>query len=113
MLKEREVVSWNNVYSPRFKVPCTVYESIKDYTAPEVLDGDNKYQAGTHGMQVLSYYNLKGVMTMSHFLQKAVRKVSFTKFPPILHLQLMRFQYDMYSEGHTKLNDRLVILISL
>ena len=29
-----------------------VYESIKDYTSPEVLEGDNKYCAGTHGMQV-------------------------------------------------------------
>ncbi|XP_019853744.1 PREDICTED: ubiquitin carboxyl-terminal hydrolase 7-like isoform X2 [Amphimedon queenslandica] len=65
-----------------------VYESIKDYTSPEVLDGDNKYCAGSHGMQ------------------KAVRKVLFVKFPPVLHLQLMRFQYDMYSEGHSKINDR-------
>lgn len=66
----------------------SLYESFKNYTSPETLDGDNKYQAGNHGMQ------------------KANRKVSFVKFPPVLHLQLMRFQYDMYSEGHSKLNDR-------
>ena len=29
-----------------------VYESFKNYTSPETLDGDNKYSAGNHGMQV-------------------------------------------------------------
>ena len=42
--------------------------------------------------------------------QKAVRKVLFVKFPPVLHLQLMRFQYDMYSEGHSKINDRCSLI---
>ena len=29
-----------------------VCESFKNYTSPETLDGDNKYLAGSHGMQV-------------------------------------------------------------
>ena len=31
-----------------------VYESFKEYTAVETLDGDNKYDAGEHGLQVKS-----------------------------------------------------------
>ena len=30
----------------------SVLESFKSYTAAETLDGDNKYHAGSHGMQV-------------------------------------------------------------
>jgi ubiquitin carboxyl-terminal hydrolase 7 len=30
-----------------------IYESFKDYVATEVLDGDNKYDAGNHGLQVV------------------------------------------------------------
>jgi ubiquitin carboxyl-terminal hydrolase 7 len=30
-----------------------IYESFKDYVATEVLDGDNKYDAGNHGLQVI------------------------------------------------------------
>ena len=29
-----------------------VYESFKDYIEVEMLDGDNKYDAGEHGLQV-------------------------------------------------------------
>lgn len=29
-----------------------VFESFKDYVATEQLDGDNKYDAGEHGLQV-------------------------------------------------------------
>ena len=32
-------------------LPSPVYESFKDYVAVETLDGDNKYDAGDHGMQ--------------------------------------------------------------
>lgn len=28
-----------------------IYESFRDYVATEVLDGDNKYDAGNHGLQ--------------------------------------------------------------
>ena len=30
----------------------TVYESFDDYICVESLDGDNKYDAGDHGLQV-------------------------------------------------------------
>ena len=32
-----------------------VFESFKDYVAVEQLDGDNKYDAGEHGLQVRPY----------------------------------------------------------
>lgn len=31
---------------------AAVFESFKDYVAVEQLDGDNKYDAGEHGLQV-------------------------------------------------------------
>lgn len=67
-----------------------VYESFKDYIAKESLDGDNKYDAGEHG------------------LQEAEKGVIFSSFPPVLHLHLMRFQYDPVTDSSVKFNDRLV-----
>jgi len=29
-----------------------IYESFRDYVSTETLDGDNKYDAGSHGLQV-------------------------------------------------------------
>lgn len=37
-------------FFPLFKV----FESFVDYVAVEQLDGDNKYDAGEHGLQVTS-----------------------------------------------------------
>ncbi|XP_030840591.1 ubiquitin carboxyl-terminal hydrolase 7 isoform X2 [Strongylocentrotus purpuratus] len=65
-----------------------VHESFKDYIATETMDGENKYDAGEHGMQ------------------EAEKGVIFTKFPPVLHLQLMRFQYDPQTDSNVKINDR-------
>lgn len=56
--------------------------------APETLDGDNKYDAGEHG------------------LQDAEKGVIFVQFPPVLHLHLMRFQYDPVTDNSVKFNDR-------
>ena len=39
-------------------------------------------------------------------LQEAEKGVGFTKFPPVLHLQLMRFQFDPRTEANIKINDR-------
>lgn len=58
----------------------------------ELLDGDNKYDAGEHG------------------LQEAEKGVRFDMFPPVLHLHLMRFQYDPQSDASVKFNDRSVLL---
>jgi ubiquitin carboxyl-terminal hydrolase 7 len=63
-------------------------ESFKDYISTEVLDGDNKYDAGEFG------------------LQAAEKGVIFSSFPPILHLHLMRFQYDPITDNSVKFNDR-------
>ncbi|XP_014681204.1 PREDICTED: ubiquitin carboxyl-terminal hydrolase 7-like [Priapulus caudatus] len=65
-----------------------IHESFKDYVAIEVFEGDNKYDAGEHG------------------LQDAEKGVWFKSFPPVLHLQLMRFQYDPVTDTNIKINDR-------
>ncbi|TMS37211.1 hypothetical protein L596_004188 [Steinernema carpocapsae] len=69
--------------------------SFKDYTASEVLDGENKYDAGELGMQ------------------RAEKGVKFISFPPVLHLQLMRFQYDPTVDNNVKINDRFDFPIEL
>ncbi|XP_074095534.1 ubiquitin carboxyl-terminal hydrolase 7-like isoform X1 [Cotesia typhae] len=65
-----------------------IYESFRDYVSTEILDGDNKYDAGDHG------------------LQEAEKGVVFQSFPPVLHLHLMRFQYDPVTDCSVKFNDR-------
>uniref|UniRef100_T1J1R9 Ubiquitin carboxyl-terminal hydrolase 7 n=1 Tax=Strigamia maritima TaxID=126957 RepID=T1J1R9_STRMM len=70
------------------RVLFLVHESFKDYVAVETLDGDNKYDAGDYG------------------LQEAEKGVIFASFPPVLHLHLMRFQYDPMTDSNVKINDR-------
>lgn len=65
-----------------------ILDSFDDYVTVEELDGENKYDAGDHG------------------LQPAQKGVKFLSFPPVLHLQLMRFQYDPQADANVKLNDR-------
>ncbi|KAI0763671.1 cysteine proteinase [Irpex lacteus] len=65
-----------------------LYESFKDYVAVETLDGDNKYQAEGYG------------------LQDAKKGIIFESFPPVLHLQLKRFEYDIQRDAMVKINDR-------
>lgn len=65
-----------------------IYESFKDYIAVETLDGENKYDAGDFG------------------LQEAEKGISFASFPPVLHLHLLRFQYDPVTDTNVKINDR-------
>ena len=62
-----------------------IYESFRDYIKTENLDGENKYDAGPN-----------------HGLQDAEKGILFSSFPPVLHLHLMRFQYD-------PITDRLVL----
>ena len=40
--------------------------------------------------------------------QDAEKGVIFLSFPPVLHLQLMRFQYDPMTDNNVKVNDRFV-----
>lgn len=63
-------------------------ESFRDYISVETLEGDNKYMAEGHG------------------LQDAKKGVIFESFPPVLHLQLKRFEYDMMKDSMVKINDR-------
>lgn len=65
-----------------------VHESFREYVTVETLDGDNKYDAGQFG------------------LQDSEKGVIFMKFPPVLHLHLMRFMYDPTTDTNIKINDR-------
>ncbi|XP_055829914.1 ubiquitin C-terminal hydrolase 13-like isoform X2 [Solanum dulcamara] len=65
-----------------------VYASFDKYVEVECLDGDNKYQAEQYG------------------LQDARKGVLFIDFPPVLQLQLKRFEYDYMRDNMTKINDR-------
>lgn len=59
-------------------------ESFKNYILEETLEGENKYMADKHG------------------LQDAKKGVIFESFPPVLHLQLKRFEYDMVKDSMVK-----------
>jgi ubiquitin carboxyl-terminal hydrolase 7 len=65
-----------------------IYTSFEKYVEVEMLDGDNKYHAEGHG------------------LQAAKKGCSFLSFPPVLHLQLKRFEYDPMRDAMVKVNDR-------
>ncbi|KAL5999368.1 CSN-associated deubiquitinating enzyme Ubp12 [Asimina triloba] len=63
-----------------------VYASFDKYVEVERLEGDNKYQAEQHG------------------LQEAKKGVLFTDFPPVLQLQLKRFEYDFMRDTMVKVS---------
>ncbi|GAA6033904.1 hypothetical protein NBRC10512_001767 [Rhodotorula toruloides] len=63
-------------------------ESFRDYIQVETLEGENRYNAEGFG------------------LQDAKKGVIFEEFPPVLHLQLKRFEYDMQRDQNVKINDR-------
>ncbi|KAH7702336.1 ubiquitin carboxyl-terminal hydrolase [Aphelenchoides avenae] len=67
---------------------ANIIESFRNYMLPEVLDDEDKYDAGPHG------------------LQPAEKGVKFLSFPPVLHLQLKRYRYDRTLEANVKVNDR-------
>lgn len=52
----------------------------------ETLEGENKYMAEGHG------------------LQDAKKGVIFDSFPPVLHLQLKRFEYDFMRDTMVKVS---------
>jgi ubiquitin carboxyl-terminal hydrolase 7 len=64
----------------------TLHDSFKDYVQVETLEGENKYMAEGYG------------------LQDAKKGVIFEKFPPVLHLQLRRFEYDMEKDAMCKVS---------
>ncbi|XHF99212.1 hypothetical protein AWENTII_002719 [Aspergillus wentii] len=67
----------------------TLDDSFKDYIQVETLEGENKYDAG-----------------QPYGLQDAKKGVIFESFPPVLHLHLKRFEYDINRDAMMKLNDR-------
>lgn len=64
-----------------------VYDSFDKYVEVEQLEHDNKYQAEQYG------------------LQEARKGVLFIDFPPVLQLQLKRFEYDSMRDTMVKIND--------
>jgi len=68
----------------------SIYDSFKAYTAKEMLDGDNKYDAGNLGKQ------------------DAEKGVGFNRFPPVLTIHLKRFDFDVQRMGFAKIHDRFV-----
>jgi ubiquitin carboxyl-terminal hydrolase 7 len=66
-----------------------IYDSFRKYTKKEVLDGENKYDAGPEFKK-----------------QKAEKGVIFTKFPPVLTVHLKRFDFSLQRMGSTKINDK-------
>ncbi|KAK2794704.1 hypothetical protein FQN52_007474 [Onygenales sp. PD_12] len=67
----------------------TLDDSFKDYIQVETLEGENKYDAGE-----------------PYKLQDAKKGVIFESFPPVLHLHLKRFEYDINRDAMMKINDR-------
>ncbi|KAJ3075107.1 hypothetical protein HDU98_009176 [Podochytrium sp. JEL0797] len=65
-----------------------VEDSFREYIGMETMDGENMY------------------MTEGFGLQNAKKGVAFTSFPPVLFLQLKRFEYDMEKDAMVKINDR-------
>lgn len=64
-------------------------DSFRDYIQVETLEGENKYDAGP-----------------PYGLQDAKKGVIFESFPPVLHLHLKRFEYDIQRDAMMKINDR-------
>ncbi|VDO95020.1 unnamed protein product [Heligmosomoides polygyrus] len=75
-------------YLNRSGLGLHIMQSFREYVQVERLDGENKYDAGDYGMQ------------------PAEKGVKFVSFPPVLHLQLMRFQYDATLDANVKINDK-------
>ena len=66
----------------------TIEESLAAYTAVEKLDGDNKYMAEGFGLQC------------------AEKTSKFLKLPPVLHVQLKRWDFDLNTLEQRKVNDK-------
>ena len=65
-----------------------ILKSFEQYIESETMEGENKYAAEGFG------------------LQDAKKGCYFLELPPVLHLQLKRFEYDPMYDAMVKLNDR-------
>ncbi|KAH9450894.1 hypothetical protein MJO29_009439 [Puccinia striiformis f. sp. tritici] len=68
----------------------TLAESLKAYVTPGTVEGKNKYHTGG-----------------KHGLQDAKKRTIFLEFPPVLHLHLKRFEYNLQTDKQVKINDPL------
>jgi ubiquitin C-terminal hydrolase len=68
----------------------TLENSLRKYTESERLTGDNQYRTELHGKQ------------------NADRRIEFLSFPPILQIQLKRFDYDGKTNKMKKINEEFV-----
>ena len=64
-----------------------IYESFDSYAAEEILDNEDKYYTEKYGKQ------------------KAKKGIKFLSFPPVLFLQLKRFEYNSKKDIMVKIND--------
>ena len=62
--------------------------ALKQFTAVEVMEGDNAYDAEEKGKQ------------------RAKKGIRFLRFPPVLSFQLKRFSFDYEKLDNVKLNDK-------
>ena len=67
----------------------TVMDSFRKYTKGEMLQGENQYDAGEQ-----------------HGKQDAKMSVSFESLPPVLHLHLMRYEYNAKFGAMVELHNR-------
>uniref|UniRef100_A0A6A7G7H1 Ubiquitin carboxyl-terminal hydrolase 7 n=1 Tax=Hirondellea gigas TaxID=1518452 RepID=A0A6A7G7H1_9CRUS len=67
-----------------------ILESMKQFVEWETLEGDNKYLADGHGHQ------------------DARRGYRFLTFPPVLQIQLKRFEFDLGTKCFSKVNDKFI-----
>ena len=80
-------------YSTFYDIPLeikglpSVEASFKKYIETETLEGNNQYKSETYGYQ------------------DAVTGNVFTRFPPILYLNLKRYEYDFMEDRICKVND--------
>lgn len=73
---------------------ANVYESFEKFTEVEMMDGDNQWKVEDNPVPE---YNGK------HDARKGIR---FKRFPPVLTLQLKRFEYDPFRNDMYKINDK-------
>ena len=69
----------------------TLYDSFRDYVPVETLDGEKKYHAEGFG------------------LQDARKGIIFESLPPVLHLQLKRYEYDVQRDVMVKVRATYVV----
>lgn len=69
----------------------TIEDSIKKFTQTEILDEDNKYDAGIHGKQV------------------AEKSMKISRLPPVLWFLLKRFNFNRRKGNPTKVNAEIKI----